>query len=273
MPAESNEIAERVSRPGAVASVARALEIIDAVGERGTATLAELATKTGLPKSTLYRLLSTISAGGYLERNERGEYVPTVKLWRIGARAIDYTRIHSEVVAILDSLVSRTSETAHFSIYEDGHAVYVEKVEGTHPIHAYTHVGGRSPAYASATGKALLAYQPSDEIERVARSARRHTAVTIVSSAELVAEAARVRETNIAVNRGEWRDGVWGVAAAVFGHRGDVIGAIGLSGPQNRFEPAIDDLAELVREGAATASERHGDTGRHAGLTRRAEAI
>jgi DNA-binding IclR family transcriptional regulator len=247
----------REAADGGVASVTKALAILDIVGEQGSVSLPEVARATKLPKSTLFRLLRTLAAAGYIERTERGEYAPTVKLWRIGARAIDYSRIHLFVVSALTELVHETTETAHFSIYESGWAVYVEKVEGTHPIHAYTHVGGRSPSYTSATGKALLAFQPAEEIERVGKTAERHTATTICDPSELIEHMARIRETKVAVNRGEWRDGVWGVAAPVFGYR-DVVGALGVSGPQDRIEPALDRLAALVTEQAALVTERYG---------------
>jgi IclR family transcriptional regulator, KDG regulon repressor len=243
-----------------VASVVKALAIIDLIGERGPTSLADLVAQTGLPKSTLFRLLSTICGAGFLERTARGEYAATVKLWRIGAKAIDYATIHPEIVSSLRDLVEKTAETAHFSIYEDGHAVYVEKVEGSHPIRAYTHVGGRSPAYASATGKALLAHQPEAEILRVAKLAQRHTATTICRAGGLRAEMAKIRESGISVNRGEWRQGVWGVAAPVFDHQGKLAGAVGLSGPQDRIEPALAGLSEIVAAHARALTARHGGT-------------
>jgi DNA-binding IclR family transcriptional regulator len=243
---------------GGVASVAKAFAVLDLIGERGPTTFGDLVAETGLPKSTLFRLLTTIIECGYAERSAHGEYSVTVKLWRLGAKAINYSLIHPHVLSTLRQIVDATSETAHFSIYDDGCAVYVEKVEGTHPIHAYTSVGGRSPAYASATGKALLAYRPPAEIERVGRHSERHTPTTIRDAAALLDEMALVRKTGIAVNRGEWREGVWGVAAPVVDHRGEVAGAIGLSGPRDRIEPAVQTLSILIASCATALTERYG---------------
>jgi DNA-binding IclR family transcriptional regulator len=250
------------SRDNGVASVRKALAIIDLIAEHGPASLAELATKTGLPKSTLFRLLSTISQAGFVERTPGGQYALAVKLWRVGARAIDFATIHPVVAAALRDLVDLTSETAHFSVYEGGYAVQVDKVECSQPIRAPTRIGGRSPGYASATGKALLAYQSSDEIQRVAGLAERHTAATILGPERLVEELAHVRRVGFATNRGEWREGVWSVAAPVFDHRSQLVGSIGVSGPQNRMEPAFDGIARAVlgRARAMTTS-----SGGHAG--------
>jgi DNA-binding IclR family transcriptional regulator len=246
-----------VQDQGSVASVVKALSIIDFIGEHGPMHLTELVAQTRLPKSTLFRLLSTICAAGFLERTSEG-YATTVKLWRLGAKAIDYTALHTNIISTLRELVDLSGETAHYSIYEDGYAVYVEKVEGLHPVRAYTYVGGRSPAYASATGKALLAHQPEAEIVRVAESATPHTAATLATVPEVLEEMAAVRARGVAVNRGEWREGVWGIAAPVFDHHDRVEGAVGLSGPQERIEAKLDDLSAAVREHAAALTDRLG---------------
>lgn len=234
------------SRDKGVASVRKALAILDLIAEDGPASLSELGTKTELPKSTLFRLLLTMSEAGFIERTPGGDYALAVKLWRIGARAIDFATLHPLIAGALRDLVDLTSETAHFSVYEGGYAVQVEKVECEHPIRAPTRIGGRSPGYASATGKALLAYQPADEIERVGSLAERHTAATILDADRLAEELAHVRRVGFAINRGEWREGVWSVAAPVFDHRNQVVGSIGVSGPQDRVEPVLEGIVRAV---------------------------
>jgi IclR family transcriptional regulator, KDG regulon repressor len=236
------------SRDSGVASVLKALAIVDLIAEHGPSSLAEIRAKTGLPKSTLFRLLATVCQAGYLDRTPQGNYALAVKLWRVGAMAIDYATIHPLIAGALRTLVDETSETAHYSVYEGGQAVQVEKLECSQPIRAHTRIGGRSPGYASATGKALLAHQPADEIKRVAKLAKQHTPATICDMSRLVEELSEVRRTGCAFNRGEWRDGVWSVAGPVFDYQGQLLGSIGVSGPQNRVEPALDRIALAVLE-------------------------
>jgi IclR family KDG regulon transcriptional repressor len=245
-------------RDNGVTSVLRALSILDVIAERGPMSLAELVATTDLPKSTLFRLLSTMCQARYLNYNAHGEYVLATKLWRIGTKAIDYATIHREITDALRALVEETSETAHFSIYEDGYALQVEKVECTQPIRAYTRIGGRSSAYATATGKALLAYQSPHEIQRVANLAEPHTSATVCDPAALVEQLRTVRKTGVAINRGEWRDGVWSVAACVFDHQGEVAGALGISGPQDRVAAELDRFASVVLRHARVLTESHG---------------
>jgi DNA-binding IclR family transcriptional regulator len=241
-----------------VGSVIKALRILETVGQFGTCSLADIAREVQLPKSTLHRLLATLCDEGYLERRGVAEYAVAVKVWRLGASAVDYGARHAEIAATLRSLVERTGETAHFSVYEDGSAVYVDKADGLHPVRAYTHVGGRSPAYASATGKALLAFQPAAEIARVSEHLETFSDATIADPDGLDVALDAVRRDGYAINRGEWREGVWGVAAPVFGPAGVLSGAVGLSGPRERIEPSLSDYSVIALTAATRLTERTG---------------
>jgi DNA-binding IclR family transcriptional regulator len=153
----------------------------------------------------------------------------------------------------LKQLAAATGETAHYARYEAGFSVYIDKIDGSHPIRSYTRVGGRSPAYATATGKVLLAWQDPHEIDRVAAEATAFTRTTRVGIA-VTAEEKRVRAAGYAVNRGEWRAGVWGVAAPVFDADGAIAAALGISGPEHRVRPRVAEHAKLLVEHAARIS-------------------
>jgi DNA-binding IclR family transcriptional regulator len=158
----------------------------------------------------------------------------------------------------LRRLTELTEETAHYAVYDHGWAVYVEKVDGSHPVRFYTAVGGRSPAYATATGKALLAWQSEDEIRRVGEEAEGFTPTTHADAEAVVSMAAEVREQGYSINKGEWRAGVWGIAAPVFSSDGSVVAAIGISGPDNRISRDVDHFTQLVRAAASALSASNG---------------
>jgi DNA-binding IclR family transcriptional regulator len=234
------------------------LKILAFIGLNGGSDLAAVAAHTGYPKSTLLRLIQTIIGAGFLQRTEHGRYRVTLQLWRIGAGALDYESVRERVVPVLRWLVEATSETAHYSVYDDGMAVYVEKIDGLHPVRAYTSVGGRSPAFASATGKALLAWQDEAELRRVAAAARSYTDRTLVGVEKILRHAEEVRRAGYAVNRGEWRADVWGVAAPIFGKTGKVEGAVGISGPVDRIKTALRPSIKAVMSAAQKLSAFHG---------------
>jgi DNA-binding IclR family transcriptional regulator len=241
-----------------VSSASKILRLLELVATSGPVRLRDLETATDLPKPSLVRLIATLVDEGYVKRQKRGEYTAALKLWRLGCFAVQYDNVRENLLPLLRNLVDETGETAHYAVYERGRAVYVEKVDGSHPIRAYTQVGSSSPAYATATGKALLAWQPQDEIARVLADAERHTDITIVSLPDFMRVAESIRLTGYAVNRGEWRAGVWGAASPIFDHRGDVIAAIGVSGPENRISANVDHLGTSVIEAAGELSKMSG---------------
>ena len=241
-----------------LSSAAKAFSIVEYVGTTGRRSLADLSAFTGLPKSSLLRMLASLIDLGFLQRTAHGEYGVTLKLWRIGCAAVDYNNVRDNIYPTLQQLVQQTGETALYAVYDDGSATYVEKVDGLHPIRSYASVGSRSPAYASATGKALLCWQDEAEIARVGAGAQALTDSTHVGREDLLRHARETRAAGYAVNRGEWRKGVWGVAAPVFGRGTVPVAAIGVSGPQERIEPQIEPFSVVVCKAAQALSAHHG---------------
>lgn len=254
--------ARRASFPTAptprMSSVGKALLVLECIGLSNRRTLSEIAKEVALPKSTLLRLIQALIARGFLRRTSHGEYAVSLKMWQIGCNALDSEAIRDEVIPLLRELVERTSETAHYAAYEDGCSVYIEKVDGLHPIRSYTAVGGRSPAYATATGKALLAWRDEREIAEIGRSAKRWTDATKTGADAVLKEASATRRAGYAVNRGEWRASVWGIGAPVFDRHAKVIAAVGISGPRERIERNLTLFAKEVVASARELSRRMG---------------
>lgn len=196
----------------------------------------ELAHHLDLTKSNVHRLLQTLVSTGYVRNIENsGRYELTLRLWELGTAVVDRLDLATCATEGMARLSRLSRETVHLSILEEAEVVYLDKIDSLEPIRAYSRVGGRAPAYCVATGKALLAYASDDLIERVAQEARPFTVNTITSVAELRRELAVVRAVGYAVNHGEWRDSVYGVAAPIRNAAGIVCAAIGLSGPADRF--------------------------------------
>src|SRR5690606_2540644 len=132
------------------------------------------------------------------------------------------------------------------------------------PIRLYSMVGGRAPAYAVATGKALLAHQPDAFFTQHTDALIAHTKVTCTSLAMLRKELLRSRRQGYAINRGEWREGVGGVAVAVFNHLGEPAAAVGISGPLDRltsgqmkkFAPAVIQCAKAISHNMGYRAEQ-----------------
>src|ERR1700761_1104404 len=216
----------------------KGLVVLEAVTdlENQPKTIEELANRVGLTRSNAHRTLQTLIHAGYVERDEQaGGYRGTIRLFELGARQLAQLDVRRVALPLMRALAERTEETVHLSVLDGLDVVYVEKIDSAQPIRAYSMVGGRGPAYAVATGKALLAYQHEGYLDGYAKQLTRHTAATVTSLPALKDELQKVVRTGYAINSGEWREGVGGVAATVFNGLDQPIAAVGISGPLERL--------------------------------------
>lgn len=231
--------------------------------ERGSG-VTELANQLMLNKSNVHRLLQALVHQGFARKNEdTGRYELTMKLWELGSGVANRLDVRLEALPFMKELAEQTQETVHLSILDGIDVLYIEKIDSPQPVRAYTTVGGRSPAHCVATGKALLAWAPEDTINGVKHRLKPHTPRSIMKFGDLRRELEEVRTRGYAVNRGEWREQVVGVAAPIHDGRSQVVAAVGISGPAERLDEArLNQAGQSLVGVAAAISRRLGYSGR-----------
>jgi IclR family transcriptional regulator, KDG regulon repressor len=235
----------------------KGLTVVEALaagaGPRG---VSELARDLGLLKSNVHRILNTLSKAGYVRRvDAAGRYELTLKLWQLGAHLVGQLDLRKLALPYLRELCSATGETTRLSVLNGDHALCIEQIETEHPLRVQTPVGGKLLLYCSATGKALLAYQSPAFIDQIAATLRPLTPRTLTTRAALLLELKRLRKDGFAVNAGEARAEVRGVAAAIRDSAGVVSASIGVSGPADRFSvPTLRRYGLLLRDAAERLS-------------------
>ncbi|WP_255414693.1 IclR family transcriptional regulator [Candidimonas sp. SYP-B2681] len=232
-------------------------------------TLEQIAVEVGLTRSNTHRTLQSLAHAGYVRRDaSTGAYVCTLKMFELGARQLANMDVRRMAPPFMRELAPKTGETVHLSVLDGLDVVYIDKIDSPQPLLAYSTVGGRAPAYAVATGKALLAFQTPDYIEHYAEAIRKHTEDTHVSLAALKQELADVARIGYAINRGEWRLGIGGIAAPVFNGLDKVVAALGISGPLERLTTQkMAEYAPLVQNTARQLSAHMGYRGGYFGIT------
>jgi DNA-binding IclR family transcriptional regulator len=233
------------------------LSLLEALARSGEACgVSELARQLQLTKSNVHRLLQTLSERGFVRNpGAGGRYEMTLKLWELGVEVLNKLDVKSVALEHLEHLAQLIGETVHLSVLDHGEVVYIDKVDSPRPVRAYSKVGGRAPAHCVATGKALLAFAPASVVTDVLKRLRAYTTNSITDPAALRAELERVVEVGYAINRGEWREGVCGLAAPIRDSRGSVIAAIGISGPVERLKArTLKQLAPDVVQAARAVS-------------------
>jgi IclR family transcriptional regulator, KDG regulon repressor len=234
-------------------TLVKGLQLLEVLARsRETQGVSDLAEQLSLGKSNVHRLLQALVALGYVLKDEStAQYQVSLKLWELGAAVEVGLRIKAAAAEAMKRLLDRTRETVHLSVLDGEEVVYVHKLDSPEPVRAYSEIGGRAPAFCVATGKAMLAWQPEPVLAGVVSHLRAHTPRTITDPQEYLREMERIRANGYAVNRGEWRETVWGVGAVIRNDKGNVLAAIGVSGPSARIKPGhIKTLADEVMAAA-----------------------
>ncbi len=223
-------------------------------------TLTQIAGELRIVKSNLHRLMQALSETRYVIRDdETGGYMASIKLWELGSAVLAKLDLRHHAERPMEKLPERTDESVHLSVLDRDEVVYVHKLESPNPARAYTQIGGRAPACCVATGKALLAHCSEAALNDIARKLRAYTPHTITGSRAFLGEMKRIRAKGYAINRGEWRPSVWGIASPIMDARGSVIAAVGISGPAERFRKRrLGDSAKRVVEAAVAISASFG---------------
>ena len=256
-----------MSRSESLSTVRNAARVLKAFREGGPSLgVSELARRLGLGKSTVHRLLATLTEEGLLAHEpETGLYRLGLALYELGALVPAHLALHQAATPVIEALRYSTRETVQVSVLDGREVVYVERLESSYTLRIMGRVGHRMPAYCSSSGKVLLAYLPEERLDALLDGWAMHpfTAHTITESGRLRAELRRVRGTGYAQNVNESEPGAASVAAPIRGVRGEVVAAVGAVGPTTRLsKESMPRFAAAVVEAAGRLSARLGAMGR-----------
>ncbi len=247
-----------LSRNQLIASAAGTLAVLEVLGASAEPlSLAEIATATQRPKGTAHRMVATLVNTGFAQQDaESGRYRLTMKAWRIGSRAVQNLDIVERTRGVLEQLRADTQETVHLAVFDpSGSIVYVAKQASRQSISVQTYLGQLSPAWCTATGRALLAFNPDATERALAGPLDKRTARTVVDPARLREIIERVRAQGYSVAQAENHPEMGGIAAPVRDHEGRVIAALGVALPEYRMSPsAVQQLIPRVMLAAQDAS-------------------
>lgn len=234
------------------------LDVLESL-ERGERGVSDIARDLGVAKSNVHKILRNLEERGYV-RGRDHRYGLGLRLWQLGATAVSGLGLRQVALPTMEKLTELTGEGTLLSVYDRGDVTYLEKVNSPQPVITTTTIGGRSPAFCSATGKAILAWLPDDEVEAaLAGPLERFNDVTVTDPVLIRQDLADVRRRGFAVNHGAWRGEIHGVAAPIRDYSGKVIAALGIAGPAFRFgEHGVEALAPEVVAAADDLSRELG---------------
>ncbi len=223
----------------------------------------EVAEAMDLVKSNAHRVLKTLVAAGYAAPVEdTGRYRATLKLWSLGSQVSTGSALRQVAAPVLGRLRDATGETAFLALLDNEHVTYVEIQSSARLLRVHTAVGARMPAHGTAAGKLLLAFDETAARAFLVDPHQRYTPHTLEDPVALKAELKKIRQQGWAVNRGEFREEISGLAVPVFDAQRKAIASAGISGPTERFRPAaLKEWLPLVQAAGAELSRMMGAPG------------
>lgn len=243
-------------------SLRRALRLLDSFSpERPELTIRELAQLSGTPRTTTHRLAQDLLEWGALERGSRGLRLG-VKLFELGTLAPSQITLNEAATGFLHTLNEVTKLTTNLAIREGSEIVYVVKI-GTDSLHVpHSRLGGRGYLHATALGKAILAFTPSDVVDEVLPDPLPIvTPRTITDPGLLRTELASVRRERRAYDLEESRLGLFCVAAPILDKNNAALAAVSVTGATafsqaERFAPVVMATAQSISRRLSTRPQQ-----------------
>ncbi len=248
-------------QPGAqvVGRVAAVLRAVNTAMPEGAGT-SDIARHARLTRPTAHRLLASLAAEGFLDRDSRtGHWLLGPELYLMGAVAAERYDVTDVAREHVTALAEATGESAFLSARRGNETVCLLRADGAFPIRSFVlYEGKRFPLGVASAGLAILSFMPPDAVERYLGLARleeefgpEHSAVALRD------RIAETRRTGYSVNPALIVEGSWGMGAAVFGPSGQPSWALSLTGIEPRFSPERrPELGRLLLEHAHRLTQR-----------------
>ena len=251
-----------MSKP--IRAVDRALDVLLCFSrESPELTLTEISARVGLHKSTVHRVLATLESARFVEHDSvTGEYRLGLRLLELASLVLEHVNLRRQAWPHLVRLAQEYRETVDLGILDGTDIVYLEVIDSPQRVKLAVAPGQRLPACCTASGKAMLAFLPEQQVRQIlVQGVPKYTAQTIVSTDNLLADLRAAHERGFAISQAEYEEDIHAVAAPILSIRQEPLAVVALAGPAFRLPPErMMELGPQVRQCA-------NDIAREIGLT------
>jgi len=241
----------------------RAFAVLEIVSNERTSALsaAEIAEKAQLNRSTVYRLLESMAAHGYIEKNPQGRYRLGIKLVSLAGNYINSLELVTIAQPYLWDLAYQLNLSSYMAILSGAEVVYVARADSFRRNSVFTEIGWRAPAYATAHGLCLLSQFSAAALNTVLANVTfdKLAKNTVTNADDLKKMLREVRARGYAIDDESFENGMRCIGMPVYNYCGEVIAAISVSGscehlPNSEWCKVVD----IVASAANTISNKMG---------------
>jgi IclR family acetate operon transcriptional repressor len=218
-------------------------------------TMTQIADQVGMNKSTVHRLLGTLERKRFLQRDpSTGLYHLGIRLFQMAYLTLKQNDLRKHAAPFLHRLCEQHRETITLSVLDDTDVLFLDVVESPQRVKLAASIGQRIPAFATAAGKALLAFLPDEVAKKVIEPGmQQFTPRTIQSPDAFYKDLYQTRERGFSISEQEYEEGINAVASPILDPTGQPIAAITAAGPAYRL--LREQMIEIGPDIVATAQE------------------
>lgn len=222
-----------------VQTLEKALEIIEVMHKEGAGLgISELDNRLGLGKSTIHRILDTLMAYNYIEKDSgNAKYRLSWKFFEIGNNIPQQRNLSNLNMSVLQELCDKYGETVNLGVRADNSVVIISRINPKATLVANVPVGTREPLHATAMGKVIISELGREELLNIFGSTQLESCTpnTITSFEDLVVQLEKIREQGYSIDDQEFYPGLSCIAMPVRNYKNEIIAAVSVSGPSMRL--------------------------------------
>ncbi len=218
-----------------IRAVERALDVLMCFSNQSPAlTMTQISERVGINKSTVHRLLATLEAKRFVERDPlTGIYKPGLRLLQLASLTLEHNDLRRLASPFIHKLCEQIRENVNLSVIDDADVVYLDVIESPQRVKLAAAPGESLPAFCTASGKAILAFLPEETVMRILEQGMpRQTQATLVTPEAFWENSHQIREQGFAISEQEFEEGINAIAAPICHFP---IASVSIAGPAYRL--------------------------------------
>ena len=239
------------------------MDILNLFIDHAELTFQEIINLSGMPKTSVYRMLMSLEDMGFLEKGSDSKYRLGILFLKFGHLVSTRLDLRKIAYPYMIELHNDVKEAINLIVREGNEAIYIEKIDTKQKVRLYTAIGRRSPLYAGACSRSILSFLPDAEIKDYIESTELQTFAqgTITDKDRLYETIQQARIKGYTISHSELENHTSAVAAPIFNHLGEVVAGISIAGIEANYQDEnVQVLSEKVKKVAMDISKQLGYT-------------
>lgn len=234
-------------------TVVRSMDILNLFINYSELSFQEIITLSGMPKTSVYRMLATLEEMGFLEKGSDAKYRLGLLFLKFGHLVSSRLDIRKVAYPFMNTLHQDTEEAINLIIREGHEAIYIEKIDTYQKVRLYTAIGRRSPLYAGACPRAILSFLPDEEINAYLDAVELKPIAngTVTSIDKLYEMIQQARAEGCTVSHSELENHTSAVAAPIYNNVGEVVAGLSIAGIEANY---VGEKMEILKEKVKAAT-------------------